>query len=397
MSGRRFLLMHITTSSGHHHASMAIARTIERLDPLAHLVNIDAFQYTSRFVRWAISRSYFSLIRHQPDVWEYLYDNPAIHQRVQHLQHLLHRYQAGKLQRLLDTVRPQVIVCTQAYPCGVVADFKKHHGLRIPLVGVLTDYAPHLYWFHDTVDIYVVPSESVKQRFITRGVAADRVKVLGIPIDLQFLQPSDRNATAREFGLDLVAPVILIMGGGGGFGQLRDMVMSLDGLPHGCQLLVLTGTNRPLLAWLHRQRFRHRVVALGYTQDVSKLMDLATLLVSKPGGLTTSEALAKGVPLVIVNPIPGQEAYNARFLLSQGAAVQASSAATVRQTVRDLFDNPEQLETLRRRSAELAHPNAALDIASLLIKLADRYAAVSPQAFPPPPRTSAAGAAPSGA
>jgi processive 1,2-diacylglycerol beta-glucosyltransferase len=298
---------------------------------------------------------------------------------MQHLQGLLHRYQAGKLQRLLETTRPDVIVCTQAYPCGVVADFKKHHGVRIPLVGVLTDYAPHLYWFHDTVDIYVVPSESVKQRFVTRGVSADRVQVLGIPIDLQFLQPSDRDATARQFGLDPTAPIILIMGGGGGFGQLREIISSLDHLPYGCQLVVLTGTNRSLLAWLQRQRFRHRMVALGYTQDVSKLMDLAMLLVSKPGGLTASEALAKHVPLVIVNPIPGQEAYNARFLLSQGAAVQAGSATTVRQTVRDLFDNPEQLETLRRRSAELAHPNAALDVASLVMRLARRYAAEAPQ------------------
>lgn len=396
MTGRRFLLMHITTSSGHHHASMAIARTLERLDPLAKIVSLDAFHYTSQFVRWAISRSYFSLIRHQPDVWEYLYDNPVIHRRVQHLQGLLHRYHAGKLQRLLETARPDVIVCTQAYPCGVVADFKKHHGVRIPLVGVLTDYAPHLYWFHDTVDIYIVPSESVKQRFVTCGVSADRVKVLGIPIDLQFLQPTDRAATARQLGLNPTAPVILIMGGGGGFGQLRDIVFSLDRLPYGCQLVVLTGTNRSLFSWLHRQRFRHRVIALGYTPDVSKLMDLATLLVSKPGGLTTSEALAKHVPLVIVNPIPGQEAYNARFLLSQGAAVQAGSPRTVRQTVRDLLDNPEQLDALRHRSAELAHPNAALDIASLLIQLATRYATESPRLASREPLTTAGTAPPGG-
>jgi processive 1,2-diacylglycerol beta-glucosyltransferase len=101
-------------------------------------------------------------------------------------------------------------------------------------------------------------------------------------------------------------------------------------------------------------------------------MDLATLLISKPGGLTTSEALAKHVPLVIVNPIPGQEAYNARYLLSQGAAVQAGSIEMVRQTVRDLLDNPERIIALRSRIAELAHPNASLDVARLLCALADQ-------------------------
>jgi len=374
MRQRRFLLMHITTSSGHHRASSAIERTLRRVDPQARIISIDAFQYTSRFVRWAITRSYLSLIRHQPDVWEYLYDNPSVHRRVHLLRALLHRYHAVKLARLLEAVRPDTIVCTQAYPCGVVADFKKHHHLRVPLVGVLTDYAPHLYWFHDTVDAYVVPSEQVKQRFVTCGVDPSRVKVLGIPIDLRFLEPTDGEAAAQRFGLTAKQPIILIMGGGAGFGRLREVVANLDRIHHPCQLVVLAGTNRPLLCWLQAQHFRHRVVPLGYTDRVAELMGVATLLISKPGGLTTSEALAKQVPLVIVNPIPGQEAYNARFLLSHGAAVQAGAPETVRQTVSDLLDNPEQLVQLRRRCAELAHPNAALDIASLLMSLADRYA-----------------------
>jgi processive 1,2-diacylglycerol beta-glucosyltransferase len=116
------------------------------------------------------------------------------------------------------------------------------------------------------------------------------------------------------------------------------------------------------------------VLSLGFTDEVPKLMELATLLVSKPGGMTTSEALAKHLPLVIVNPIPGQEAYNARYLLSRGAVVQAGSPETVRQTVRDLLDNPDLLEALRTRNAELAHPNASLDIAKLLMALGDQYA-----------------------
>ncbi len=373
--------MHITASSGHYSASRAIEQTIRRLDPPASVVSVDAFQYTSRFVRWAITRSYLSLIRHQPDVWESLYDNPSVHRRVQRLRGLLHRYHAAKLRRLLETVRPDVIACTQAYPCGVVADFKKHHDLRIPLVGILTDHAPHLYWFHETVDVYVVPSETVKQRFLTRGVPPARVRVLGIPIDPSFLDPVDRDASARRLGLDLARPIILIMGGGGGFGRLREIVLNLDLLPHPCQFVVLAGTNRSLCHWLHAQRFRHRVLALGYTADVPALMELSTLLVSKPGGLTTSEALAKRLPLIIVNPIPGQEAYNARFLLSQGAAVQAGSPETVRQTVRDLLENPERLEAIRRQSAELAHPTAAVDVAKLLFALADDQSHCASQSF----------------
>lgn len=371
MTGRRFLLFHVTPRSGHFRASRALEHTLRRLDPSASVTNVDAFAYTSRFVRWAISRSYYSLIRHQPDVWEYLYDNPSVHRQVQQLRVLLHRYHAVKLRRLLETVRPDAIACTQAYPCGVVADFKKHHGLSAPIVGILTDYAPHLYWFHETVDVYVVPSEQVKQRFLARGIEPSRVQVLGIPIDLKFLDTSPREAVARRFGLQLEQPILLLMGGSSGFGSLKDILLNLDILPHDCQLVVVTGSNRSLLAWMLTHRFRHRVVPLGVSDHIAELMDIATLLISKPGGLTTSEALAKRLPLVIINPIPGQEAYNARYLLSQGAAVQASGPETVRQTVRDLLDNPDRLETLRQRCGQLARPAAALDIAKLLCDLAD--------------------------
>ncbi|MBI4340917.1 MAG: glycosyltransferase [Candidatus Omnitrophica bacterium] len=372
MSGRRILLMHVnTTGSGHYRASRAIEQTLRGVDASAAIVNVDAFRYASRFVRWMISRTYLSLIQHQPDIWEYLYDNPDVHRRVKYFQALLYRYHAVKLQRLIDTTRPDVIACTQAYPCGVLADFKMRQRLSIPLVGILTDYAPHLYWFHEAVDRYVVPSEQVKQRFIVRGVAPERVKVLGIPIDLSFRQPVNREAAAEALGLELSKPILLIMGGGRGLGQIRQIMLSLDLLPHPCQLVVLAGINRPLIAWLRTHAFRHRVMALSFINRVPQLMDLATLLVSKPGGMTSSEALAKRLPLVIVNPIPGQEAYNARYLLAQGAAVQAAAPAMVRQTVRDLLDNPERLEAMRRRAAELAHPDAAFDIASLLCRLAD--------------------------
>lgn len=371
MAGRRYLLMHIAASSGHERASWAIEQAITQLEPSATVVRIDASAYTSRFVRWMISRTYHSLIKHQPDVWEYLYDNTDVYRGVQDLRTLLHRYHAKKLGQLLQAVRPDVIACTQAYPCGMVADFKKQHGLAIPLVGILTDHAPHMYWFHDTVDAYVVPSEQAQDTFVQRGVPRGKVKALGIPIDARFIQRADRADASVALGLDPARPVLLLMGGGSGFGPLRDILTGLDRLPHPVQLVVVAGMNRSLHAWAAAQTFRHPVRVLGYTEDVPALMDAATLLISKPGGMTSAEALAKQLPLVIVNPIPGQEAYNARFLTTQGAAVQAESANTVRQTIRDLLDDPARLDAMRHSAAGLAKPNAALDIVRLLGNMAD--------------------------
>ena len=373
MAGRRLLLLHVTTSSGHHHASRAIAQGLSRLDPTCQAIDIDAFDYTSRFVRSAITHSYLSLIRHHPDVWEYLYDNPAIHRRVRRMRTLLHRYHASKLQRLLEAVQPHAIACTQAFPCGMVADFKQHRGLPIPLVAVLTDSAPHLYWVHDTVDVYVVPSEEVKEGFVSHGIHPDRIQAYGIPVEPRFLDEVDRPATYAQFKLDPTTPTILIMGGGGGFGPIRELMRSLDQTAVPCQFVVLTGTNQPLLSWFRQQRFRHTVLADGYIDAVPQLMDIATLIITKPGGLTTAEALAKRLPLLIITPIPGQELCNARHLLAQGAAVQLGSPDSASRVVTQLLENPGRMNRLKEQTAKMAHPESALQTAKLLLDLANRF------------------------
>jgi len=377
---RRILLMHVTTSSGHHHASRAIGQALRRVDPSCQLINVDAFDYTSRFVRWAIMRSYMSLIRNHPDVWEYLYDNPAIHRHVKDFRQLLHRYHSRKLQRLLETVQPHAIACTQAFPCGMVADFKKHRGLAVPLVGVLTDYAPHQYWLHDTVDRYIVPAVEVKERFVSYGIAPERIQDSGIPIEPKFLDAVDAPAVYRQFGLDPAVPVVLVMGGGGGFGPIQGLMLSLDRVPAACQFVVLAGTNQALSSWLRRYRFRHLVIAQGYTDAVPQLMSVAAMVITKPGGLTTAEALAKQVPLLIFTPIPGQEMCNARYLLERRAAVQIVSTDRAGDPVAELLRHPERLAEMRAQAAKLGHPNSAFQAARLLAELSQRISDVPGEA-----------------
>lgn len=373
MAGRRLLLMHVTTSSGHHHASRAIAQGLKRLDPCTQVVNVDAFDYTSRIVRLAIMRSYMSLIRYQPNVWEYMYDNPAIHSRVQHLRRLLHRYQARKLQQLLETVQPHAIACTQAFPCGMVADFKRTHNERVPLIGVLTDYAPHLYWLHEDIDVYVVPADDVKARFVSYGVAEDRLRVYGIPVMPSFLEPVDRATAYHAYGLDPVLPVVLIMGGGGGFGPFHELMASVDRIDDPCQFVVLTGTNHGLLSWFKERSFRHRVVASGYVEKMAPLMDIAAAIITKPGGLTTAETLAKQLPMLMISPIPGQEMCNARYLVAHDAAVQLGDPHIAGETLSQLLHHPARLRQLREHAGRIAHPDSALRIAELLLERADSY------------------------
>lgn len=382
----RVLLMYITKFSGHHRASQAVEQAIRRLDPRAEVLAVDAFQYFNPILARVVDRTYLSVIRAAPEIWGSLYDNPKVVARSQAVRRLLHRYDSPKLRRLLDRVRPTVMAATQAFPCGVAADYKKTTGVTTPLYGILTDFIPHAYWVHEAVDGYMVGSDEARDWLVRAGVPAAKIQVTGIPVDPVFAVPpapshhgvTGQDGTSRpawpagrrvELGLEPHLPVILVMGGGQGLGPIEQVVKSVDAGPQPCQLVVVTGTNAALRRRLRKAApaFRRRVVVLGHVPYVHELMRLATLIVTKPGGLTTSEALATRLPLVIVAPIPGQESKNTQCLLQRRAAVHADTWEAVPETVSRLLKDPERLAALRRAAGELGRPRAALDIARMLL------------------------------
>ncbi len=369
MAVQRVLLMYISVNSGHHCASLAVERALKVLQPTIDVLNINSFNYTNPILERVINRTYLEVIRRTPDVWEYLYDNPGVVRRTQALKRLIHRFNSAKLRDLLESFRPDVIGCAQAFPCGMVADFKASHGLQVPLVGMLTDYAPHSYWLYDEVDWYVVPSDETKERLVRNGVDEERVKAFGIPINPVFGQHVDRREVRSALRLDPVKPVVLIMGGGGGLGPIRELVWRLDRAEIDAQLVVVTGVNGRLQRWLEAKshRFRKPMRALGYVNYIDQLMACATLIVTKPGGLTTAEALAKGLPMVIVHPIPGQEANNTQFLLKNQVAVRAQHVEDVVALIGSLLERPMKLQQMRRAAMALGKPDAALRTARLML------------------------------
>ena len=208
----RVLLLYITAHSGHARASHAVEQAVRRVDGGASVRAVDAFQTFNPLLSKLVDRLYMTVIRNTPEVWEYLYDNPDVAQRGQGIQRWLHRHDAPKLRRLLDDVRPTVIACTQAFPCGVVAAYKQATGLRTPLYAILTDFIPHQFWLHDAVDRYLVGSEAAQQRLEAHGVAPDRIRQTGIPIDPVFADPQDGAARRLALGLDPQQPTVLLMG-----------------------------------------------------------------------------------------------------------------------------------------------------------------------------------------
>ncbi len=375
MPAKRVLLMHISKISGHHSASLAIERSLHEVDGQVQTRSIDAFNYTDPYLEKIVNKLYMLMIKAVPQIWAYLYDNGYVLRKVRKIRSWIHRLNDRKIKKLFHEFKPDIVVCTQAFPCGMVADYKFRHNLNIPLMGVLTDYAPHGYWLNDFVDAYIVPAAKIKQRLIQRGISAERLKVLGIPIDSKFSRTTNREQTLRRLGLDSNLPVILVMGGGQGLGPIKEIVRTLDKLSRPAQTIVVCGTNKKLYKWLQKKKllFKKHICIIGYTERIDELMDIASFIVGKPGGLTSSEALSKSLPIIIVSPLPGQESHNSQFLLENAATLKVESSPELKALAEDLLSNSARLKQLRQKAAALAQPDSAVNIAKLILSMAGEH------------------------
>lgn len=369
---RKVLLLYISEHSGHHCASNAVENALKTLEPGITTLNINSFNYTNPILEKVINRAYMGVVKRTPELWEYLYDNPKVLKNTQRLRSAIHRFNTSKLKVLLDDFKPDAIVCTQAFPCGMIADYKKSFGLSTPLIGILTDYAPHSYWIYSDVDKYIVPSDETGRKLADDGVDPRRIEAYGIPIEPKFQAPKDRNAIFRSLGLDSRLPTVLVMGGTQGLGPIKHTIRLLDSIPLDMQAVIASGTNKKLYRWLKARRFKKRVVALAYAHNVDELLRIATVIITKPGGITTAEALAIGVPMIIIHPLPGQEAMNTRFLLREGVAVKAESPQDAVIILEELLYNKDKLKVMGERALSLAKPDSATRIAKLILEMSGR-------------------------
>lgn len=363
-------MMYITRVSGHRQATRAIQAALRQLDPTAMIPVVNGFGYTYPVLEKIVNRAYMSVIKRTPKVWEYLYDNPKVFKKSESIKNFLHKTSHAKLERLFQRHHPDTVVCTQAFPCGMVADYKKEHNLNVTLIGVLTDFAPHSYWINEGVDYYIVPSNEVRDRFIAKGVPPDKIKVYGIPIRPKFAVQLDKQPIGEKLGLDISVPTVLIMGGGQGLGPIKDVVRSLLKIKQKLQMIVITGTNRKLIKWLHRKsqsKADKTILFYERVDNVDEIMEAATLIITKPGGLTTGEALAKGLPMVIVNPIPGQERRNADFLIEKGIGIRIDDTKDVGEEIELLLQSPGRLAAMSKAAFDNGRPHAAMDIARLIL------------------------------
>lgn len=366
----RILILYVSNNSGHQRAGLAIENALRRIDREIEIANFNYIGYKSPLWEKTVTYLYFSWIKVLPGIWNRLYDHVGVSKWISPFTRWINERQSRKFSRFLDWFRPDAVVCTQAFPCGVIASFKRKRNNGPKLMAVATDYIAHIYWVYDEVDTYVVAIEDAKTDLINKGVDAKKIKVLGIPIDIAFAQQNKRSQIAMKLGLFPEKTTVLIIGGGQGYGPLEEITTEIINLNLDIQLLIITGINEFLQKRLINAFGNISGVKIfGFVTNISEIMDMCDVIITKPGGLTTAEATARGLPMVLTSPIPGQEEKNMNFFIRGRMAFAGDSPGEAAVMLKKFLLEPEMLKEYKKNIKGCAKPGSSLNIAREIINL----------------------------
>jgi len=374
----RVLLLSATSGAGHVRAAQALEKAfVARGD--CDVEHVDALQYVSKLFQRVYDKAYISMVRRAPELMGILYERTDQPWRHPRRRLALDRLNTGPMIRLLKRAQPDLCVATHFLPAEIIAWLIAKKKLRAHNAIVVTDYDVHAMWLCRTVDRYYVAIDEAAEYLAGIGVTREKLRVTGIPIDPLFAAPADRAEARKHVGLDADAKVILVAAGGYGIGPVEQLVGDLLALAQPWQIVAIAGKaekTRKRLEELaakagHLRAGSPRLCPVGYTTEMDKYMAAADLLVGKAGGLTTSEALARALPMALIEPIPGQEDRNADHLMEAGAAIRCNNLPAAAWKIARLLNDQPRLARMREAARVIGRPGAAAAIAEDALRLLD--------------------------
>lgn len=380
---KKVLIMSASTGGGHNRAAKAMKDEIEKkcIDG-EHITCeiIDSLKLINTTMDKIISSGYEKSAKYTPKAWGGVYkmSDANIVSKHEYKGNLFNTLLASKLKKLLKERKPDLIIGTHPFPMIALSTLKKKYPYRNafnsffvpPLISVLTDYTAHSTYIQDEIDYYIAGDEYVKEVLISEGVDGDKIKPYGIPVEKSFLEHREKSVVLEELGLAPDKFTVLLMGGSFGAGNIKDTLKELLEIDRDFQIIVITGRNETLKEKLEKSLEKHdidkNISILGFTQDMNDILSAVDIIVSKPGGLTTTECLLKELPMIIPYYIPGQEEENMDFLSNCGAALRTSKKFTISVLLKVLIDNPTRMELLKNNIKSVKKQNTAEDIANLV-------------------------------
>ncbi|HEY4309064.1 MAG TPA: glycosyltransferase [Pirellulales bacterium] len=366
----RVVVLSASVGAGHLRAAEAVELALKQIAPDIEVQNRDVLDFTNAVFRRMYSNAYLDLVNYFPHFVGYFYDwlegDGEVRPRTRdRLRQAVQKLNLRAFERFLQDEQWSLVINTHFLPAELISTLRTSGKLNQPQVTVCTDFDTHRLWVNQPTDRYFCATDEGSLHLQHYGVPAADIDVTGIPIHPVFAEPADRARCLAQQGLVGDRPILLQLCGGFGVGPVEAVFRSLLAVEKPAEVVVVCGRNAELKETLEKiePSARHRVKILGLTREIDQLMACADLVVTKPGGLTTSECLARGLPMVIVNPIPGQESRNSDFLLESGAGVKVNHVCTLTAKLNELLHDTDRLARLRAAAKSLGHPAAAFEVA----------------------------------
>jgi processive 1,2-diacylglycerol beta-glucosyltransferase len=382
---KRVCILTLGVGSGHLRASEALQRALCDGNDSLEVKVVDALDFARPWFHWLYIDPYWWMLRRAPWLWRKLFERRQRQRHRSTAPHWVFRRGCREVLRQIKSFAPHLVIVTEIGAAEIAALGRREGWFSAPMLAVQTDFQTEPPWVQPEVDAYCVASEESRAQLIAWGVLPNRVLLCGIPVDPAFALPFDKEELRQALGLDARRPVVLVMAGGMGPVPLDSVVLSLElcGVP--LQVLAVAGRDRKLQDRLERLRGRVTMDLLlfGWTENIPELMAVSDLLITKPGGLTTAEALAAGLPMILTHPIPGPEERHLRYLEQKGVALHARTLDDIPRLASRLLTSAEELGKMRTHTREWSRPDAAHVVAQVAVALLEKASYIDLLATPP--------------
>ena len=363
----KVLITYACAGTGHRRAAEAIFNYLSLNYKEFDVKIVDVLDYTNSLFKKIYSQGYTFLVSRLPLLWSIAYQvsySSTLRALNRNINYILSRLNTKKFEQFILNYNPDIIVTTHFLPCEVAAFLKAKRKINSKLICIITDFNVHPLWIIKGVDQYFVAFNLTKEELFKAGIPPQIIKVSGIPIDMKFSRRIDKNSLYNKFGLKKGQFTLLVMTAGFGLGPIEKIVGLLQ---KDTQMLVVCGNNNRLYRRLLNKGY-NSVKIFGFVDNIDELMSVSDLVITKPGGLTISECLAMGLPMIFISAIYGQETKNAKILESYGAGISPPDLIMLKELALSYKNNPDRLNALRERIDKIKTPYAAREISEWFLQ-----------------------------
>lgn len=369
----KILIIYASAGAGHHKAAEALFNSFcqQKLAKIS-VQKIDALEYTNPFFKWSYPATYIFLVKYLAYFWGisfHLFNFPLLRPICSRLRHYFNYLQGRPLIEYLAKEKPDVVICVHFFSAELISRLKLTGQFKGQVICQITDFGVHQFWVNKGTDYYIVASEFTKTELKRKGVAENKILVFGIPIEQKFLKITAKTEVRLNLGLDKELLTVLVASGGFGVGPIKKIVQYLDDSKIKLQVIIICGKNMRLYCYFKQLNFKKTTKIFSYVNNMDEFMGISDLIITKSGGLTVSEALAKSLPMLIIKPIPGQEMKNADIVEKYEAGLRIRALEKLNKQLQVLLENDcQKLNKMRENARHLAKPEAANKISQWIIQ-----------------------------